>query len=459
MAIKTLSALTAKISTVLSPAALQTSLGLNSLTSSSSAINTIKSNANIGLGTSTITNAFNSLISNITIQKPSAVDLGALTTSLPKLMDMMKSLTSGAGASGNSDTLNSLMQTLQPLLQNLNSGSGAQQSDLLKSLPQIIDGMQNMLGSINHQGNSADSISSAVTAMKPLLDILSSANSSTDISKITAALGQLFEIAQPILQSAGNLTAGKADLGDIAQSAAQTLMPLLGSIDTGSSNIDMAKLQQALPAVAGSLTTLVAALSQANEGNIPETVASVIKGVKPMLKMLENSGSLDANQADTVHKVYDVLNSVQTILDLVNSPSLITLSSDLNNVMNALKPVVAMIDQNGEFSTLLNSTQVPSLNDLLQSASKSAIDTDSMKSAIDQLTHGSSADLPNISDLLHSGTASGAIDLSQIAPQLTAADAASSNSAVANTLPHFDLAALTSSLPSSLNMESSMHYV
>ncbi len=45
----------------------------------------------------------------------------------------------------------------------------------------------------------------------------------------------------------------------------------------------MEQLSHALPTVIGSVTNRVTAISSANQGNIPETISGVIKGLNPLL--------------------------------------------------------------------------------------------------------------------------------------------------------------------------------
>lgn len=412
MAIKSLSTLTSKLSSALSPAfqlnPASAQLKLNS-TALSSLLNPEK-----------ISSTLSNLFSAASAPKSSAIDLSSLTNSLPKIMDLMQSTLANQTSGSNSNSLNTLMQTLQPLLQSLNGTGSAQQGEL----PAVVSSVQTLISSFNGQSNLPDNLSSALTAIKPLLNVLSSAAANTDAAQIISTLNQVLEHAQPLIQAAGSIAAGHADLGDIAQGAAQALMPLLASIDTDTANIDMAKLQQALPAVIGSVTTLIATLTQANQGNIPETISGVIKGINPLLKILENSGALDSTQADTVHKVYDVLNSVKTVLDFVNDPSLLTLSTDLNEVIDSLKPVIAMIDQKGDFSALLDHIEIPDLSGLLTGAYKPELLAGSTKSALGDLLNGTENHLPNISDLFQNTSSLGTINLSDLITQAPAPAAA-----------------------------------
>lgn len=328
-------------------------------------------------------------------------------------MSLMTSLSSStAKPTLNTDTINTLMQTLQPLLQSTNGTSSINQSQLLQSLPTVVTSITTLINSLNKQANVSDSVSSAITAVKPLLTILAGASSNTDVSQIVSTLSKIIDIAQPIIQVAGSATSGNLDFGDIAKGATQALMPLLASIDTGNSKIDMALLQKALPSVIGSVTTLVGTLTKANEGNIPETISGVIKGISPLLKLLADSGSLDTDQVTTVNTVYNLLNSVKAIIDFTSNPSLLTLSSDLNNIIDSLKPVIAVLDQKGDFSNLLDNVHIPDLGDLLGSLSKPSTDQSHDSNS------STTTSLPNLSDLLSNASGLGQIDLSTIAPQL-----------------------------------------
>ena len=391
MAIKLISLLSTKISPVLS-----------SNTQLSSIQNSL----------STIINPISSIISSIT-NKPMTIDLSSLSSSLPKLMSLMTNLSSStAKPTLNTDTINTLMQTLQPLLQSANGTSSINQSQLLQSLPTVVNSITTLINSFGNQGNVSDSVSSAITAVKPLLTILAGASSNTDVSQIVSTLSKIIDIAQPIIQVAGSATSGNLDFGDIAKGATQALMPLLASIDTGNSKIDMALLQKALPSVIGSVTTLVGTLTKANEGNIPETISSVIKGISPLLKLLADSGSLDTDQVTTVNTVYNLLNSLKAIIDFTNNPSLLTLSSDLNNIIDSLKPVIAVLDQKGDFSNLLDSVHIPDLGDLLSNLSKPSTDQSHDSNS------STTTSLPNLSDLLSNASGLGHIDLGSIAPEL-----------------------------------------
>ena len=94
---------------------------------------------------------------------------------------------------------------------------------------------------------------------------MSNASSDLDIGAITNLLSGL-------ISNSGNI-----DTGTIAQTVTQSLMPLLASIDTGNSSINMEQLTEVLPTIVGSVTTLVSAISSAGSGNVPDTIADVLK--------------------------------------------------------------------------------------------------------------------------------------------------------------------------------------
>ena len=156
----------------------------------------------------------------------------------------------------------------------------------------------------------------------------------------------------------------------------------------------------------GSVTTLVSAISSAGSGNVPDTIADVLKGINPLLNLLANSDVLDADQAEIVNSLYDVLNGVQVVLDFVNNPLLLTLSSDLNNVITALKPVIALIDSEGQFSDLLDGVQFPEIGDLLGSLgsgvpSLEGLGLDAFTDSLGNLVgNNSSLQLPDLSELI-----------------------------------------------------------
>ncbi|MBF4521308.1 hypothetical protein IS511_09025 [Acinetobacter towneri] len=198
----------------------------------------------------------------------------------------------------------------------------------------------------------------------------------------------------------------------------------------------MSQLTQVLPTVVGSVTTLVSAVSSAGSGNITETVADVLKGVNPLLNILANSDILDTDQAEIVSTLYDVLNGVQVVLDFVNNPSLLTLSSDLNNVISALEPIVALIDPEGQ---LANGFDLGGLLNNLNSNPTDGFSLDSLTDGFDQLISG--ADL-NLGDLLQgaSSNTSSDINLDQLIPTL--GDALGGLTAGTASDTQFDLATL-----------------
>ena len=345
-------------------------------------------------------------------------DFSALTKSLPQVISTIQSLTSNNGL--NSDALKTLMTTLQPLLQNLGSNAGStEMNQLVQSLPTIVNSLQSLLSSTNNQGNLPDNINSAVNAIKPLLAMLGSATGATDSTQIINTLSQVLEYAQPIIQMIGSSSSGNIDFGQIAQGATSALLPLLASINKDNSSIDMEQLSHALPTVIGSVTNLVTAISSANQGNIPETISGVIKGLNPLLDLLAKSDVINTDQAQTVKAIYDVLNSVSTILDVVNNPSLLTLSTDLNQVIDSLKPVIALMDSNGEATQFLDQLTIPNIGDLLGNLAPEKIDFGSFTDQFNQLTENLSGQLPNISDLLENlGSAQGDFDISTIIPSI-----------------------------------------
>ena len=90
----------------------------------------------------------------------------------------------------------------------------------------------------------------------------------------------------------------------------------------------------------------------------------------------------------------------------MNNPSLLTLSSDLNNVITALKPVIALIDSKGQFSDLLDGVQCPEIGDLLGSLgsgvpSLDGLGLDAFTDSVDNLVgNNSSLQLPDLSELI-----------------------------------------------------------
>lgn len=407
MAIKSLSALTSKLSSVLTP-----SLQLSTIT-------TTVSNLLAPLKTSTITDSLTGLLGNIGSTK--SFDFSALTKALPQVISTIQNLTSNTGS--NSDVLKTLMSTLQPLLQNLgNSSSSTEMNQLVQSLPTIVKSLQGLIGSAGNQGNLPENVSSAIKAIQPLLDLLGNASGSSDSTQIIETLKQVLQYAQPIIELVGNIGSGDIDYGKLAQGATSALLPLLASINKGDSSIDMDQLTHVLPTVVGSVTNLVSAISKANQGNIPETISGVIKGLNPLLDILAKSDVIDADQAQTVKAVYDVLNSVSTILDFANNPSLLTLSSDLNNVIDSLKPVIALMDSSGEASQFLDNINIPNIGDLLANLVPEKIDLGSLSDKFGQIGDTITGSLPDISELLQNvGGSSGNFDISTLVPSISEA--------------------------------------
>lgn len=409
MAIKSLSALTTKLSTAFSPT-LQLSTLSSTLSNSVSSLFSPKT-------PSTNTDTLTGLLDKIALTK--TFDFSALTQSLPQVISSIQNLSSASSGS-NSDVLNTLMSTLQPILQNLSGkSSSTEMNQLMQSLPTVVNSLQALMNSANTQTDLPDNITAAINAMKPLLSLLGSANTSSDATQIISTLNQALEYAQPLIQLVGTVSSGQIDYGQLAQGATSALMPLLAAINKGDSSIDMAQLSHALPTVVGSVTNLVTAISSANQGNIPETISSVIKGINPLLDLLANSDVMNADQAQTVKAVYDVLNSMSTILDVVNNPSLLTLSTDLNQVIDSLKPVIALMDSNGEATQFLDQLTIPDLGDLLGNLAPEKIDLGSITDQFNQLTENLTGQLPNINDLLENlGSAQGDFDISTIIPSI-----------------------------------------
>ncbi|WP_312332424.1 hypothetical protein [Acinetobacter variabilis] len=229
----------------------------------------------------------------------------------------------------------------------------------------------------------------------------------------------------------------------------KALMPLLASIDTGNSSIDIDQFTEVLLTIVGSVTTLISAISSAGSGNVPDTIADVLKGINPLLNLLANSDVLDADQAEIVNTLYDVLNGVQVVLDSVNNPSLLTLSSDLNNVITALKPVIALIDSEGQFSDLLDGVQFPEIGDLLGSLgsgipSLDGLGLDAFTDSLGNLVgNHSSLQLPDLSELIsgisNTDTATN-INITEIIPTIKETITNISS----GSLPKFDFSSLLS---------------
>ena len=124
MAIKSLNALTSKLSSALSPA-----FQLNSASAQLKLNNTALSSL---LNPEKISSTLSNLFSAASAPKSSAIDLSSLTNSLPKIMDLMQSILANQTSSSNSNTLNTLIQTLQPLLHSLSGTGSAQQGEVLQ---------------------------------------------------------------------------------------------------------------------------------------------------------------------------------------------------------------------------------------------------------------------------------------------------------------------------------------
>lgn len=358
--------------------------------------------------------AISSIFSNL--NKPSPIDLSGLSSSLPKIINLISGISSRNSSSPvNTETLNTLMQTLQPLLQASSSATSANQTQLLQALPTVIHSLTTLMNNFNNQSNVSESVTAAITTLKPLLAQLANSSTNTNVTQIVSTLNKVLEIAQPIIQTAGTLTSGKADFADVAKATAQSLLPLLASINTDTSKIDMAMLQKTLPFVIASVTTLVSTITKASGDNIPETISGVLKGINPLLKLLAENAHLDTSQTETVNAIYKLLTSVKTVLDFVNNPSLLTLSTDLNDMLDSLKPVVDLLDQKGDLSSWLENVHIPELGNLL-----SSIQPNAQHALESDLASGSSStDLPNLSDLLSDSHPIGGIDISHIVPQLT----------------------------------------
>ena len=101
----------------------------------------------------------------------------------------------------------------------------------------------------------------------------------------------------------------------------------------------------------------------------------------------------------------------------MNEPSLLTLSSDLNHVIDSLKPVIAMMDQKGDLSALLDHIEIPYLSGLLADAHQPKPFSDRIQNALQNISNASTQELPNISELLQNlNINTGAISLNQINP-------------------------------------------
>ncbi len=370
------------------------------------------------------------LISQLTKANGGSFDIGSISNLLSSLMggntltldlNAVIKLVSGliGGSAGNLD-----VSKIAELAGNLLQGGDI-------GITQIVQLVSGLIG-----GSTGSLDTSSVNLLAS--NLMSNASSNLDIGAITDLLSGL-------ISNSGNI-----DAGTIAQTVAQSLMPLLASIDTGNSSIDMNQLTQVLPTVVGSVTTLVSAISSAGSGNVPDTIADVLKGINPLLNLLANNDVLDADQAEIVNTLYDVLNGVQVVLDFVNNPSLLTLSSDLNNVITALKPVIALIDSKGQFSDLLDGVQFPEIGDLLRSLgsgvpSLDGLGLDAFTDSVDNLVgNNSSLQLPDLSELIsgisNTDTATN-ISITEILPTIKETI---TNLSSGSSLPKFDFSSLLS---------------
>ncbi|EXA66770.1 hypothetical protein J504_1341 [Acinetobacter baumannii 348935] len=370
------------------------------------------------------------LISQLTKANGGSFDIGSISNLLSSLMggntltldlNAVIKLVSGliGGSAGNLD-----VSKIAELAGNLLQGGDI-------GITQIVQLVSGLIG-----GSTGSLDTSSVNLLAS--NLMSNASSNLDIGAITDLLSGL-------ISNSGNI-----DAGTIAQTVAQSLMPLLASIDTGNSSIDMNQLTQVLPTVVCSVTTLVSAISSAGSGNVPDTIADVLKGINPLLNLLANNDVLDADQAEIVNTLYDVLNGVQVVLDFVNNPSLLTLSSDLNNVITALKPVIALIDSKGQFSDLLDGVQCPEIGDLLGSLgsgvpSLDGLGLDAFTDSVDNLVgNNSSLQLPDLSELIsgisNTDTATN-ISITEILPTIKETI---TNLSSGSSLPKFDFSSLLS---------------
>ena len=344
---------------------------------------------------------------------------------IAQITQLVGGLIGGSGGLGDVD-----IGQIANLVGGLISGNAA--SDL--DIGAIVDLISGLIG-----GSTGSLDTSSVNLLAS--NLMSNASSDLDIGAITNLLSGL-------ISNSGNI-----DTGTIAQTVTQSLMPLLASIDTGNSSIDMDQLTQVLPTVVGSVTTLVSAISSAGSGNVPDTIADVLKGINPLLNLLANSDVLDADQAEIVNSLYDVLNGVQVVLDFVNNPLLLTLSSDLNNVITALKPVIALIDSEGQFSDLLDGVQFPEIGDLLGSLgsgvpSLEGLGLDAFTDSLGNLVgNNSSLQLPDLSELIsgisNTDTATN-ISITEILPTIkeTITNISSGSSCRSLTLAHCSVASV-----------------
>src|SRR5690606_37129190 len=135
----------------------------------------------------------------------------------------------------------------------------------------------------------------------------------------------------------------------------------------------------------------------------------------------------------------------KVVLDFVSSPSLLNLSGDLNNVITALKPIIALVDSEGQFSNILDGVQFPEIGDLLGSLGSgipslgNGLSLDAFTDSLGNLIgEDSTLQLPDVSELLsgigNSNTASN-ISITEIIP--TIKDKIS-NIPTSSSLPKFD---------------------
>ena len=88
-------------------------------------------------------------------------------------------------------------------------------------------------------------------------------------------------------------------------------------------------------------------------------------------------------------------------------------------MIDSLKPVIALMDSNGEATQFLDQLTIPNIGDLLGNLAPEKIDFGSFTDQFNQLTENLSGQLPNISDLLENlGSAQGDFDISTIIPSI-----------------------------------------
>ena len=375
------------------------------------------------------------LLSGLLGSNTSNLDLKAISQLVSGLIggntgniDIAKITQLVGGLIGGSSNIN--IGAIAGLVSNLISGSGNIDIDIAQLVGGLIGGSSNI----------------DIGAIAGLIGNLIGGNGDIDIAQITQLVGSLVGGSSNIdigviTDLVGKLITGNVDFGDIASDLTENLMPILASINPEGSSVDMVQLSQALPTVVGSVTTLVATLTQANQGNIPETISGAIKGINPLLKLLADSGAIDASQAETVDAIYDVLKGVKVIIDTINDPDLSNISASLNNVIEALKPVIALIDSNGELDGLLANADLPDLSGLLGGD----FNLDTITDTLGQLVGGTPPTSTNLSDLFQGNSNLGDIDLSNIIPGITDSLLQPLTS---STLPGYDATTLPTSTPS-----------